>query len=109
MPPRSEGRRNWPRVFLGVVGIWAFLVGMILLEIVPYTPKTFRGWVLLLAAGPPAYLALSWLGERVLSPRLARIAPKRFSVAWFAWMVVVTALGCAVVALSAWWSLRFLR
>ncbi len=107
MPGTSDGRRNWLRVFAGLVAIWVFLNGLILLEIVPYTPRTFRGWALLLMAGPPVYLAVSWLGERVLSPRLARIAPARFSLAWFAWMLVATVIGSAFVALSVWLSLRF--
>jgi hypothetical protein len=110
MPARSDGRRNWLRVFAGVIAIWAFLTGMILLEIVPYTPRSFRGWALLLIAGPPMYLGVSWFGERVLSPWLARIRePARFSVGWFAWIVAVIVIGFAYVALIAWWSLRFPR
>jgi len=107
MPLRSAGRRNWLRVIAGVIAIWAFLTGMILLDIVPYTPRTFRGWALLLLAGPPVYLAMSVLCERMLSPRLARIAPARFSLAWFAWMALAVVFGSAMVALSVWWSLRF--
>ena len=90
-----------------MIALWAMLMGLILLEIVPYTPKSVRGWALLLLAGPPVYLALSWLGERVLGPRLARISPARFSVAWFAWMLAAVVVGSAVVALSVLVALRF--
>jgi hypothetical protein len=110
IPVRSDGRRNWPRVLAGVIAIWAFYIGMIMLQIVPYTPRSFRGWALLLIAGPPVYLAVEWVGERVLSPRLARIPkPARFSLGWFVWMVAATAFGSALVGLSVWWSLRFGR
>ncbi len=109
MPAPSDGRRNWLRVFAGLVAIWAFLVGLILFELVPYAPRTPGGWTVLLLAGPPAYLAVSWLGERVLGPRLPRITPTRFSLAWFAWMRVAVVTGSAFVALSAWLSLRFGR
>lgn len=98
----TDRRREWGRVVAGGIAIWVLLVGLILLEIVPNTPRSVRGWALLLLAGPPIYLAVSWLGER-----LARIAPARFSFAWFAWMVVLVVFGSAVVALSGWWFLRF--
>jgi len=80
---------------------------MILLEIVPYTPRTFRGWALLLIAGPPVYVGASWFGERVLSPRPARMSPARFTLAWFVWMIAAIVLGSAVVALGVWWAQRF--
>ena len=99
----SDERRSWPRAIAGVLAGWALLVALLLLELGPETPRTFRGWVLLLVLGPPAYLALAWLGERVQSP-LARISPRRFSRQWFAWILFLGAVaGSAVVALSIWW------
>ena len=59
--------------------------------------------------GPPAYVAVAWLGERVLGPRLARFSPKRASLGWFAMMAIVIAIGSALVAFSVWISLRFGR
>jgi len=98
-----DGRHTLPHVLGGVLAGWALLVALLLLEFGPDTPRSFREWVLLLVVGPPAYLALAWLGERVQSP-LVRISPPRFSCRWFAWILFLAAIGgSAVVALSIWW------
>jgi hypothetical protein len=106
---RTSGTPNWLRVLAGTLALWVFLVGMILLEVVPYTPRTPQGWALLLLAGPPAYLVLQWFGEEVVGKRVARIRAPRYSASWFAWMLGMIAFGCAVVALSVWWVFRFSR
>jgi hypothetical protein len=99
--------RGWLRVLLGVMGLWAMLGALILLEIAPHTPRTRQGWILLLIVGPPAYLALTWLGERLVSPRLgARISSARFSLAR---ILIGVLAGSVLVALSVWWFLWFGR
>jgi hypothetical protein len=96
-------------VAAGAIVVWAVLIGLILLGVFPYKPRTTRGWTVLLVCGPPAYLAVSWLGERVTGPRAQHLAPKRFSVRWFGMMAFAVVLGSALLAFSVWTSLWFGR
>jgi len=106
---RQDGPRYWVRMVAGVIAAWAILIGLILLELFPYRPRTSREWVALLVGGPPAYVGIAWLGERVLGPRLPRFSPKRFSLGWFAMMAIAIVIGSALLAVSVWISLRFGR
>jgi hypothetical protein len=92
-----------------VLAIWAILIGLILLEVFPYTPRTTREWVTLLVCGPPAYIVVAWLCERVLPTPLPGFSPERFSLKWFAMMATAIVIGSALVAFSVWLSLRLGR
>ncbi len=97
------------RMAAGAIAVWVFVIVLILLDVFPDHPSTTRGWIALVVVGPPAYLALAWLGERVLAPRLPSYSPKRFSLGWFAMMAGAVAVGSALLAISVWVSLRLER
>jgi hypothetical protein len=82
---------------------WALLVLVVLLEIWP-PPKTTRGWMLLVVAGPPAYLVLDWVGARLFAPEIGT----RISLARFSWARIAYATIVAVILLApvVWWGLR---
>lgn len=87
-----------------VLAAWAMFAVLLALQLLPDTPKTTRGWVLLLALGPPAYAVLEWASSRLFSAETgARISSARFSFAR-----VVVALVVVLVALApfAWWLIR---
>jgi hypothetical protein len=102
----STGRGTpvpWSRI-AGIVALWAMLVGLVLLELYPALPTGARGWILLVLAGPAAYLALELAGERLLSRRAGlRISPARFS--WKRIAAVLLALIALALLLAA--ALRF--
>jgi hypothetical protein len=77
---------------------------LLVLQLLPDTPKTTLGWVLLLVLGPPAYAALEWASSRFFSAKVgARISPARFSIARIIVALIVVLLAAAPFA---WWFLR---
>lgn len=110
MTVEPQGRPRWIlRTAAGAAAAWALLAVLFLLGIFPDAPRTARGWVALVVCGPPAYLALAWLGERVIAARLASLPEKRFSPGWFGMMASAVAVGSGLVAASVWISLRLGR
>lgn len=89
---------SWSRL-AGVLALWAMLVALVVFELYPALPGTGRGWLLLVVAGPPLYVAAELLAEKLLSREAGlRISAKRFS--WMRVFVVLLAL-VAVAALAA--------
>lgn len=91
----------------GVLAAWALLAALVALQLLPWTPRTTRGWVLLLVVGPPAQLALEWASSALFSARTgARVSDARFSVGRIA-----VALLVALIALAplGWWVVRSAR
>jgi hypothetical protein len=89
---------SWSRL-AAVLGVWAMLVALVVFELYPALPSTARGWLLLAVAGPPLYVAVELLAEKLLSREAGlRISAKRFS--WKRVFVVVLAL-VAVASLAA--------
>ena len=100
-------RERLPRwlVWIGVVlAAWAMFAVLLLLQLLPDTPKTTRGWMLLLVLGPPAYVVLEWASSRLFSSKTGA----QISSAGFSFARVVVALIVVLVALApfAWWLLR---
>ena len=56
------------RFWLWAAVAWALLAAICLVEIWPKWPQTRQQWALLLVAGPPLYVFLEWLGEKVIVP-----------------------------------------
>lgn len=84
------------------VGVFIlFLVGLEVAVLLAYGgpwPATRRGWILLLVLGPPAYLFLEWLADRVLArvEKLGGEADGRL----FSWRRVLVALVAFLVLIS---------
>jgi hypothetical protein len=104
MPVERARPPRWLVRVGGIIAAWAMLALMVVLELLPDTPRTTRGWVLVLVLGPPVYAAAEWTSSRVFSDRNgARISSARFSVARVAVALVVTLVALAPFI---WWSLR---
>ena len=70
----------WLRRLIGVLIVWTIVAILVIIESVPETPTTIRGWVLLLLLGPPVYVAVEWAVEKLISAKMgSRISPARFS------------------------------
>lgn len=80
-----------------------FVEVLVVLSVLPFPPTTSRGWILLLVFGPPAYVALEWLGGRIFN----REVGSRISPAPFSWARIVIAVAVLLVLLVPlmWWSL----
>ncbi len=48
-----------------LIALWALVVADLVLGLFPGLPKTLGGWVLLFVFGPPVYLALQWVADRL--------------------------------------------
>jgi hypothetical protein len=108
--PIPPGERNAeprpPRWLVRVAGglfMLFFLEVLVVLSVLPFPPTTSRGWILLLVLGPPAYVALEWLGGRIFS----REAGLSISPAPFSWARILFALAVflALLVPLVWWSL----
>lgn len=94
--------RNWIQASLSVAFIWAFLVGMALLQLWPDLAKTSLQWWLLIGLGPPLYLLFEGLGSWLFSPAHGRaISQRAFSGAR---IVVALALLLSIFGLGGWLS-----
>jgi hypothetical protein len=102
---RIDPRRpRWFVLLAGVLAAWAIVAALLILQIAPDTPRSVRGWALLLVAGPPVYVAIEWASGRLLSAEMGvRISSARFSFARIAVAVLVMSI---VLAPFAWWFLR---
>jgi hypothetical protein len=102
----AAGRaRAWPRVLAAAVALWGVFDALILFGTFPYWPRTAARWALLLAGGPAMVLALAGLLELGVAPWIRRWSgrgPSRSLAAALA----AGAIGAAVLALGAWWTLR---
>lgn len=96
---------RWTQWVPALAAAWVILaLGLGLSLGLPLTTMGWRGWVVLLAAGPPAYLALEWASGRLFSPESgARISSARFSLARIAVALAVTLI---VLVPFAWWFVR---
>lgn len=84
--------------------VWAVFAALLVLQLLPDTPKTPLGWGLLIVIGPPAYVVLEWASSRLFSDAAgARISTARFSVARIALALLIAV---AALAAFAWWALR---
>jgi len=61
------------RLWIWIAAGWALLVGICLVEIWPKWPETKWQWALLAVAGPPLYIFVEWLGEKVAMPTTQRV------------------------------------
>jgi hypothetical protein len=99
-------RSKLPRWLLWVVGViaaWAMFAVLLILQLLPDTPKTTRGWVLLLVFGPPAYALLEWAAGRRSAKAGAQPSQTRFS---FARVGVALLVLLVMFAAFTWWFLR---
>lgn len=68
--------------------LWLFTCGAILWMLWPWLPATPIQWLLFVLIGPPIYWAVEYVGERMLSAKIAsRISTRRFS-----WLRIIYAL-----------------
>lgn len=87
-----------------MLAVWALSAVLLVLQILPGTPKSTLGWILLLVVGPPVYVGLEWASSRLFSAKAGvRISSARFS---FARIMVALAIALVVLAPLAWWLLR---
>lgn len=87
--------------------VWAVSAAVLVLQLLPDTPRTPRGWVLLLVIGPPAYIVLELASSRLFSDKAgARISTARFSVTRIAVALLVALVVLAPFAWFAWWVLH---
>lgn len=102
-------RSRLPRWFLwavGVLAVWAWFALLLVLQLLPDTPKTTRGWVLLLVVGPPVYALVEWAAERRSTKTGEAISQTQFSFARVARAVLVVLVAFAALSAFAWWFLR---
>jgi hypothetical protein len=78
---------RWSRLAV-VLTLWALLVGLVALALYPELPRTVRGWLLIVIAGPALYVTVELIAEKALT----RGAGLRMSAERFAWRRVVVAL-----------------
>lgn len=84
------------RWLAALVALWAMLIALLLLGLYPALPETAGGWLLLVAAGPPAYLAVELVAGKLLS----REAGVRLSAKRFSWKRILVALLVALALAS---------
>lgn len=75
------GRRHW--VLVALVG-WVTILGLILVQVWPAWPQTWRQWGALLAVGPPVYV----LGELAVT-RAIDVLDRVKRPAWVRGMVLI--------------------
>jgi hypothetical protein len=95
---RSLIARIWP-----IALIWLFVCGLLLLTLWPWRPSSFLQWALFFVFGPIGYVAIEYLGEVVLSPKIgARISARSFSCLRIAYALCALLLLVAL-AFAAYW------
>ena len=68
-------RPLFPRLLL-LIAIMMFFAGLALVELYPYRPASFLGWVALFLLALPVAVALEALGDRTLGTKfVARMSP----------------------------------
>lgn len=105
MRSRRPPRASILRLVAGVLLIWAGVAGLLVWEL--GTPHTARGWLLLVGAGPPAYLAVELLGEFVFSSREPPTTSSLGISRYLVLLLVALALFAAAVPIA--WLLGRLR
>jgi len=80
---------NQHQIPFGVAISWLLLIGVLVLQLWPELPKTIPGWLFLVIAGSPAYLAGEGFFAWLYSDTHGRaISTKRFSWLRVALMLV---------------------
>ncbi|HVX90755.1 MAG TPA: hypothetical protein VHC20_03955 [Candidatus Paceibacterota bacterium] len=78
--------------------LWLFICGALLLMLWPWRPAGPAQWLLFLLIGPLVYGTVEYVGERMLSAKIAsRISPRRFSWLRIAYALFAFLLFLAVV------------
>ena len=95
-----EGFSKYMKMFFGLLGIWMFIVVLLIGIAWPVVPHTLKGWFLFLTIGPVLYIAWEALMEWVWSTRLAQALKNHPSKTLRITVLVI--LGCASLILIAW-------
>jgi len=88
------------RFLLGYVVVALVAAGLLLLNLWPWHPTSWRAWLLFLVIASPVMIAGEWFGETVLNNPLSKSVDRATASRSFSWLRIVYLLGLGLLVLG---------
>lgn len=101
--PDDTKVRVWRRLLRIVVGyllVALVAAGLLLVNVWPWHPVSWRAWLLFVVLAPPVLIAGEWIGEKMLTNPLSRSVDRATARNSFSWLRIAYLLTVVVLVLG---------
>ena len=82
----GDMRRRLLRILVGYLLVALVATGLLLVNVWPWHPISWRAWLLFVVLAPPVLMAGDWIGEMMLTNTLSRSVDRATARNSFSWL-----------------------
>ena len=88
------------RIVVGYLLVALVAAGLLLVNVWPWHPVSWRAWLLFVVLAPPVLIAGEWIGEKMLTNPLSRSVDRATARNSFSWLRIAYLLTVVVLVLG---------